>query len=76
MKGILVAVVLSLTIPSIAMAAMDHRQVLTGPYKTGEEVTQMCLMCHEKQFNDFMRSSHWGRFANNLVVGQKDSKKK
>ncbi len=75
MKGILLVVMLSLTIASISMAAMDHKQVLTGPYKTGEEVTQMCLMCHEKQFNDFMKTSHWKwKGPAKMIKGKEGSK--
>jgi octaheme c-type cytochrome (tetrathionate reductase family) len=42
-----------------AGAATDHTTLLKGPFKTGEQVTNACLQCHEKQAKDFMKTTHW-----------------
>jgi octaheme c-type cytochrome (tetrathionate reductase family) len=45
--------------PVLTLAAMDHKDVISGPFKTGQEVTEACLGCHEPQFKDFMKTVHW-----------------
>ncbi len=30
-----------------------------GPFKTGPDVTKKCLVCHEKETKDFMKTVHW-----------------
>jgi octaheme c-type cytochrome (tetrathionate reductase family) len=42
-----------------AVAAQDHAGFVKGPFKSGEEVTRVCLGCHEKQATDFMKTAHW-----------------
>jgi cytochrome c553 len=44
---------------SIASAAEDHAQHVKGSFKSGPEVTKVCLECHEKQATDFMKTTHW-----------------
>ena len=39
--------------------SQDHSKFLKGPFKTGEEITKACLECHEKEANDFIKTSHW-----------------
>jgi hypothetical protein len=39
--------------------SQDHSKFLKGLFKTGEEVTKACLECHEKEANDFIKTSHW-----------------
>ena len=40
-------------------AATDHTTLVKGPFKTGEQVTSACLQCHQKQANDFIKTTHW-----------------
>ena len=37
----------------------DHTALLKGPYKSGSEVTQACLECHEQSAFDLMKTAHW-----------------
>lgn len=36
-----------------------HAARIKGPFKSGPEVTAVCLKCHAKQAEDLMKSSHW-----------------
>ena len=40
-------------------AANPHKEVLEGPFATGTQVTAQCLVCHEDQATDVMKTSHW-----------------
>lgn len=42
-----------------AFASTDHTSLIKGPFKNGEQVTKVCLQCHEKQAKDFIKTSHW-----------------
>ncbi len=42
-----------------AIAAVDHAELVKGPFQTGSEVTRACLQCHEQQAKDFMKTVHW-----------------
>jgi octaheme c-type cytochrome (tetrathionate reductase family) len=42
-----------------AFAATDHTTLVKGPFKSGEQVTKACLQCHQKQANDFIKTTHW-----------------
>ncbi len=44
----------------VSVASADHAGLVgEGPFKTGPEVTKRCLVCHEKETNDFMKTVHW-----------------
>ncbi|HBG07373.1 MAG: cytochrome C [Geobacteraceae bacterium GWC2_58_44] len=32
---------------------------ITGPFKSGPEVTKTCMECHEKETKSFMKTVHW-----------------
>jgi octaheme c-type cytochrome (tetrathionate reductase family) len=53
---LLAAVVL---VDAAAMAATDHTTLINGPFNSGEQVTKVCLQCHEKQAQDFIKTTHW-----------------
>lgn len=42
-----------------ANAAVDHSQLVKGPFQNGPQVTRACLACHEQQAKDFMGTVHW-----------------
>ncbi|MFO7652792.1 MAG: tetrathionate reductase family octaheme c-type cytochrome [Candidatus Krumholzibacteriia bacterium] len=50
---------LALALPALAGAAVEEHQMLEGPFASGPEVTEACLMCHEDAAFNFMKSSHW-----------------
>ncbi len=54
----LFTIFLTLSLSGLALAT-DHGEFIKGPFKTGEEVTKTCLQCHEKEADDFMKTSHW-----------------
>lgn len=63
-----------LLVPALGKA-VDHSQFLTGPFKSGEEVTKACLQCHDKQAEDFMKTAHWKwKGKPNTVKGLEKSK--
>jgi octaheme c-type cytochrome (tetrathionate reductase family) len=39
--------------------ANDHTDRIEGPFKTQQEVTKLCLTCHEEQAGHFLQSTHW-----------------
>ncbi|MEF9996087.1 MAG: tetrathionate reductase family octaheme c-type cytochrome [Burkholderiaceae bacterium] len=52
-------VAIALALPGLASAGPDHSQFIKGPLKSGPEVTQQCVACHDKQAKDFMHTVHW-----------------
>jgi octaheme c-type cytochrome (tetrathionate reductase family) len=38
---------------------VDHKDIVKGDYKTGQDVTRACLECHEDAVTDFMKTTHW-----------------
>jgi octaheme c-type cytochrome (tetrathionate reductase family) len=50
---------LGLFFSSASWAATDHKDLISGPFKTGPEVTEACVGCHDQQAKDFMKTVHW-----------------
>lgn len=42
-----------------AFAAVDHTEMVKGPFQSGPDVTRACLQCHQEQAKDFMKTVHW-----------------
>ncbi len=42
-----------------AFAATDHTEFVKGPFAKGQDVTKVCLECHEQQAADVMKTTHW-----------------
>ncbi|WP_298445244.1 tetrathionate reductase family octaheme c-type cytochrome [uncultured Ferrimonas sp.] len=59
---------LSLALP--AHANGPHAEVIWGPFASGTEVTQTCLMCHDQQGEDFLHSAHWTWSSSQTVNGK------
>ena len=38
---------------------VDHRDIVTGEFKTGQDVTRACLECHEDAAAQLMKTTHW-----------------
>jgi octaheme c-type cytochrome (tetrathionate reductase family) len=58
-----------------SVAATDHSQFIKGPFNKGEDVTQVCLQCHSKQAEDFMKTSHWKwKGSPKMIIGLENSK--
>ncbi len=75
MAAIILSSIMVMTV-SWAVAGQDHGEFVTGPFKNGQEVTRVCLGCHEKQAADFMKTTHW-KWAGtpNHIKGMETSKK-
>ncbi len=43
----------------VKVAHVDHRDIVKGPFKTGQDVTRACLACHQDAAADLMKTSHW-----------------
>ena len=59
-KGIVAMLTAALVLVSFqAFAGPDHTEFVKGPFKKGQDVTKVCLECHEKQAADVMKTAHW-----------------
>ena len=38
---------------------VDHRDIVKGEFKTGQDVTNACLACHKDAATDLMKTTHW-----------------
>ncbi len=38
---------------------VDHKDIIKGEFKTGQDVTRACLECHADAATDFMKTTHW-----------------
>lgn len=38
---------------------VDHKDIIRGPFETGQEVTRACLECHPDAASDVQMTSHW-----------------
>jgi len=38
---------------------VDHKDIVKGELKTGQEVTRACLVCHEDAAANVMNTTHW-----------------
>jgi octaheme c-type cytochrome (tetrathionate reductase family) len=57
-------------------AAVDHTDMVKGPFTKGSDVTKVCLECHDKEASDFIKSSHWKmKGTPNHVKGMEKSTK-
>ena len=75
-KMLLLALVGAILGVSPSFAGPVHAEFVKGPFKTGEEVTMVCLGCHDKQAGDFMKTTHWKwKGTPNHVKGLEKSKK-
>jgi cytochrome c2 len=55
----MVAAILLVAATAGMTASVDHSQFVKGPFKNGEEVTKVCIQCHDKQADDVMNSPHY-----------------
>lgn len=54
--AVAVALLIFLVAPAVAE---DHSDYVEGPFETGPEVTETCLMCHEDDAAEVMDTTHW-----------------
>lgn len=56
--------------PIASTAAVDHNDMISGPFGTGPEVTRQCLECHEDAALDIMKTSHWTWSSHQVIDGK------
>ncbi len=40
-------------------AHVDHHDIVKGVFKTGQDVTRACLVCHKDAATELMKTTHW-----------------
>lgn len=53
-----------------AYGGQNHAEFITGPFKSGPEVTRKCIGCHEEEAKGFMKSVHWNWSKSQTVNGK------
>jgi len=53
-KIILISVLVSLSV-----SAQSHKELITEPFSTPQEVTRTCLTCHETAGEEVLKTNHW-----------------
>lgn len=53
-----------------ASGGQNHAEFITGPFKSGPEVTKKCMECHEQETKAFMKSAHWTWAKTQTVNGK------
>lgn len=44
--------------------------VIKGNFTSGQEVTALCVQCHEREAKDFMQTSHWKWMGKPYLIGK------
>ena len=58
MKNILFLYII-LLLPINKIFSQDHSEMIEGPFKTPQEVTETCLTCHDEVGEEILQTSHW-----------------
>src|SRR5574341_625737 len=43
----------------VKRAHVDHRDIVKGVFRTGQDVTHACLACHKDAATELMKTTHW-----------------
>mgnify|MGYP000947722461 CR=1 FL=1 len=49
-------------------AATDHKDRISGPFATPQDVTKACLECHQDEADNFMKTRHWNWLGEEIDV--------
>jgi octaheme c-type cytochrome (tetrathionate reductase family) len=69
-KRLVLQMCIMMLLVNVAFAAASHEGRVTGPFRSGPEVTRECLKCHGKQASDFMKTAHWTWSERQSVPGK------
>lgn len=58
MKNLVIILLLMFSFQSFSEVLEQHAD-LEGPFSTPQEVTELCIACHEESANDFIKTRHW-----------------
>ncbi len=64
------AAVFAIALAFSAAAAVSHKDLIKGPFKSGPDVTKKCLQCHEQAAHDVMKTTHWTWSSRQEVPGR------
>ena len=53
-------------------APVDHKDLFTGPFETGQEVTAACLDCHPDSAKQVIHTAHWRWQSEPVLVEGRD----
>jgi octaheme c-type cytochrome (tetrathionate reductase family) len=53
-------------------APVDHKDLMEGPFETGQQVTQACLSCHEEAGEQVLHTAHWRWQSDPVVMEGRD----
>lgn len=73
MKGLIgfaSLLVLAFLVAGPARAVIEEHAAIKGPFASGSEVTKVCLKCHKKETQDFMKTVHWTWSRKQEVAGK------
>lgn len=70
-KTALLICIMAVLLALPALAANPHKEYVQGDFKTGPDVTKVCLECHEEQADAFMKTSHWTWSLEQEINGKK-----
>ena len=62
MKKLLLLLSLFFTVPLLLAQEAEeneHKENLTGPFNSPQEITNACLECHEEAGDEIIASRHW-----------------
>ncbi len=64
---------ISLFIVSNVSAQVDHSEFIEGPFNSPQEVTALCLECHNGMDTDIIKTRHWNWLGDEFITadGQK-----
>ncbi|OGU64578.1 MAG: hypothetical protein A2W30_04230 [Ignavibacteria bacterium RBG_16_36_9] len=62
---------LSLYFIAFTALAQDHSENVAGPFETIQQVTEVCLMCHDDSGSEVLQSNHWNWLTSNLTPSTK-----
>jgi len=52
-----------------SVMAQSHKDYISGPFNSPQEVTQECLNCHENTSREIMKTNHWTWLNEEFVDG-------
>jgi len=67
---LLISAMSLMTLPALAMEAIEDHMDMEGPFIDGPAVTAACLECHEEVADHFMKTSHWNWAPVQDVIGK------
>lgn len=65
-------IIVSFLICAASISAQSHKDYISGPFNSPQELTQECLNCHESSAKEVMSTSHWTWLDEEFIDGNND----